>query len=137
MRRRAGYVPPSRASEALGYTVVDHATVVATHLGEIIRTHAHRAADSALLQHVRRLLQAYAQADRESGPEFALPEDVLEVIRNLLKEDISVGDLCTIIESLIEVAPATKDSEQLTEIIRQRLSLDPEELRRVGAVLEI
>ena len=44
------------------------------------------------------------------------------MIRNLLREGISVRDLRTILETLVEVAPATKDSEQLTEITRQRLA---------------
>jgi flagellar biosynthesis protein FlhA len=47
---------------------------------------------------------------------------VLKVIRNLLREGISVRDLRTILETLVEIAPATKDSEQLTEITRQRLA---------------
>jgi flagellar biosynthesis protein FlhA len=110
-------------AEALGYTVVDHATVVATHLGEIIRTHAHQLVGRAELQH---LFDVFSKSTpklvEDLVPNLLSLGDVLKVIRNLLKEGISVRDLRTIVEALIEISPATKDSEQLTEIIRQRLS---------------
>jgi flagellar biosynthesis protein FlhA len=48
--------------------------------------------------------------------------DVQKVLRNLLRESVSVRDLRTILESLIELAPQTRDAEQLTEHLRQRLS---------------
>jgi flagellar biosynthesis protein FlhA len=110
-------------AEALGYTVVDHATVVATHLGEIIRTHSHQLVGRGELQH---LFDVFSKTTpklvEDLVPNLLSLGDVLKVMRNLLKEGISIRDLRTIIEALIEVAPATKDSEQLTEIIRQRLS---------------
>ena len=48
--------------------------------------------------------------------------EVLRVLRNMLRESVSIRDLRTILEGLIELAPATRDPEQLTEMIRQRLS---------------
>jgi flagellar biosynthesis protein FlhA len=110
-------------AEALGYTVVDHATVVATHLGEIIRTHAHQLVGRAELQHLFDVFsKTTPKLAEDLVPNLLSLGDVLKVVRNLLKEGISVRDLRTIIEALIEVSPATKDSEQLTEIARQRLS---------------
>jgi len=48
--------------------------------------------------------------------------EVLKVFRNLLREGVSVRDLRSVLESLLELAPATKDPEQLTEMTRQRLA---------------
>jgi len=110
-------------AEALGYTVVDHATVVATHLGELIRTNASQLVGRAELSH---LFEVFAKTTpklvEDLVPNLLSLGEVLKVIRNLLREGISVRDLRTILETLVEIAPATKDSEQLTEITRQRLA---------------
>jgi flagellar biosynthesis protein FlhA len=110
-------------AEALGYTVVDHATVIATHLGELIRSHASQLVGRAELAH---LFDVFARTTpklvEDLVPNLLSLGEVLKVIRNLLREGISVRDLRTILETLVEIAPATKDSEQLTEITRQRLA---------------
>jgi flagellar biosynthesis protein FlhA len=110
-------------AEALGYAVVDHATVMATHLGELVRTHAADMIGRADLQH---LLDVFSRTSPklvdDLVPNLLPMGDVLKVVRNLLREGVSVRDLRTILEALIEAAPQTKDSEQLTEIVRQRLA---------------
>jgi flagellar biosynthesis protein FlhA len=110
-------------AEALGYTVVDHATVVATHLGEIIRGNAYQLLGRAELQH---LFDVFSKTTpklvEDLVPNLLSLGEVLKVMRNLLRESISIRDMRTILETLIELGPATKDSEQLTEITRQRLA---------------
>jgi flagellar biosynthesis protein FlhA len=110
-------------AEALGYTVVDHATVIATHLGELIRANASQLVGRGELAHLFEVFgRATPKLVEDLVPNLLSLGDVLKVIRNLLREGISVRDLRTILETLVELAPATKDSEQLTEITRQRLA---------------
>jgi len=110
-------------AEALGYTVVDHTTIIATHLAEIARSHAHNILGRAELQH---LFDVFSKQTPKLVDEL-IPNilgfgDVMRVLRNLLKESVSVRDLRTILEGLIEMAPNTRDPEQLTEMVRQRLA---------------
>jgi flagellar biosynthesis protein FlhA len=110
-------------AEALGYTVVDHATVMATHLNEIVRSHADQLLGRIELSH---LFEVFSQKNPkltdELVPNLLSIGEVLKVMRNLLRESISIRDLRTILESLAEAASATKDSEQLTDIVRQKLT---------------
>jgi flagellar biosynthesis protein FlhA len=110
-------------AEALGYTVVDHTTVIATHLSEMVRTNAHKILGRAELQH---LFEVFSRTTpklvEDLVPNLLSLGEVLRVFRNLLKESVSIRDLRSILEGLVELAPATRDSEQLTEMIRQRLS---------------
>ena len=110
-------------AEALGYAVVDHATIMATHLGELVRTHASELVGRADLQH---LLDVFSRTSPklvdDLVPNLLSMGDVLKVVRNLLREGVSIRDLRTILEALIEAAPQTKDTEQLTEMVRQRLA---------------
>ena len=110
-------------AEALGYTVVDHTTVIATHLSEVVRSSAHNILGRAELSH---LLEVFAKNTpklvEDLVPNLLSLGEVLRVFRNLLRESVSIRDLRSILEALIELAPSTRDSEQLTEMIRQRLS---------------
>ena len=110
-------------AEALGYTVVDHATVIATHLGELVRVHAHRLLGrqeaQALLE---RLAEKYPKLVDDVVPNLLSLGDVLRVLRNLLRERLSVRDLRTVMESLADLSEQTKDSEQLTELVRERMA---------------
>jgi flagellar biosynthesis protein FlhA len=110
-------------AEALGYTVVDHTTVIATHLSEVVRTHAHNILGRGEIQH---LFEVFAKTTpklvEDLVPNLLSLGEVLRVLRNLLRESVSIRDLRSILEGLIELAPATRDPEQLTEMIRQRLS---------------
>lgn len=110
-------------AEALGYTVVDHATVVATHLAELVRNHAHRLLGRQELQHLIDLMaEKYPKLVDDVVPNLLTLGEVLRVLRNLLRERISIRDLRTLMESLAELSDQTKDSEQLTELVRERLS---------------
>jgi flagellar biosynthesis protein FlhA len=110
-------------AEALGSTVVDHTTIVATHLGEIARSHAYRILGRAELQH---LFEVFSKGTpklvEDLVPNLLSHTDVLKVLRNLLRENVSIRDLRTILEALVEYGPSTRDTEQLTELCRQRLS---------------
>ena len=110
-------------AQAFGYTVVDHTTVIATHLAEVVRSHAHNILGRAELQH---LVEVFSKQTpklfEELVPNLLTMADVLKVLRNLLREGISIRDLRTILEGFVEMAGATRDTEQLTEMTRQRLS---------------
>jgi flagellar biosynthesis protein FlhA len=110
-------------AEALGYTVVDHATVVATHLGELLRTNAHKLLGRQEVQHLLEVLSRTSPKVVDDVVPNLLPlGDVMRVLRNLVKEGVSVRDLRTILEALGEVSSQTKDVEQLTELVRERMA---------------
>lgn len=106
-----------------GYTVVDPATVVATHLAEVIRIHAHellgRQEAHSLLN---RLTDTYPKVVEELLPNLLTLGGVVKVLQNLLREGIPIRDLLTILESLADYAPTTRDPEILTEFVRQKLA---------------
>jgi flagellar biosynthesis protein FlhA len=110
-------------AQAFGYTVVDHTTVIATHLAEVVRSHAHNILGRAELQH---LVEVFAKQTpklfEELVPNLLTMADVLKVMRNLLRESVSIRDLRTVLEGLMEMATSSRDTEQLTEMTRQRLS---------------
>jgi flagellar biosynthesis protein FlhA len=110
-------------AEALGYTVVDHATVLATHLGELLRVHAHQLLGRQEAQHLLDVLaRTCPKLVDDVVPNLLSLGDVLRVLRNLLRERISVRDLRTILEGLADLSSQTKDPEQLTELVRERMS---------------
>ncbi len=110
-------------AEALGYMVVDHASIIATHLGELLRTNAHKLVGRQEVQHLLDLLARTAPKLVDDVVPNLLPlGDVVRVIRNLVREGVSVRDSRTILESLGELAAQTKDVEQLTELVRERLA---------------
>jgi flagellar biosynthesis protein FlhA len=106
-----------------GYTVVDLSTVIATHLTEVIRSNI-----SDLLG--RQELQTLLDGVKQNAPkvvEDLIPNVlsvnvVLKVLKNLLREGVSIRDLKTILESLGEMAPHQKDANALTEHVRSSLS---------------
>jgi len=105
------------------YTVVDISTIMATHLTEVLRSHA----DELLgRQDVQKLLDHLAEhhpkAVEELTPHLLSLGAVQKVLQNLLKERVSIRDLLTIVETLADYAPITKDPEVLTEYVRQKLA---------------
>jgi len=110
-------------AEALGYTVVEHATIIATHLAEIARRYAYQVLGRGELQ---QLFDVFSRTTpklvEDLVPNLLSFGEVLKVMRNLLREGVSIRDLRTILEGLIEMAPSSRDTEQLTELTRQRLS---------------
>ncbi|SEB47127.1 flagellar biosynthesis protein FlhA [Paenibacillus sp. GP183] len=110
-------------AELSGYTVVDPPSVVATHLTEIIKKHAHellgRQETKALVENVR---ESYPALVDDLIPTILSVGDVQKVLSKLLKEKISVRDLVSIMETLADYGGYTKDPEILTEYVRQALS---------------
>jgi flagellar biosynthesis protein FlhA len=110
-------------AELAGYTVVDLATVMATHLTEIIRTHAHellgRQEASALVENFKR---SYPKVVEDLIPDPLPLGSVVRVLQNLLREQVSIRDLLTIFETLADEASRTKDPEMLTEQVRRALA---------------
>jgi flagellar biosynthesis protein FlhA len=106
-----------------GYTVVDVSTIIATHVTEIIRLHADELLGRQDVQKLLdRLAQNYPKAVEELTPHL-LPLGVIQkVLQNLLKERVSIRDLLTIVETMADYAPVTKDPDILTEYIRQKLA---------------
>jgi flagellar biosynthesis protein FlhA len=110
-------------AEALGYTVVDHTTIIATHLSEIVRSNAHNILGRGELQHLFEVFgRTTPKLVEDLVPNLLSFGEVLRVMRNLLREGVSIRDLRSILEALTELAPQTRDPEQLTELSRQRLS---------------
>ena len=109
--------------EALGYTVVDHATVMATHMGEMLRGNAQRLIGRQEVQHLLDLLAKTTPKLVDDVVPALMPlGDVVRVLKNLVREQISIRDMRTILESLAELSTQTKDVEQLTEMVRERMS---------------
>ncbi|MDI3298183.1 MAG: flagellar biosynthesis protein FlhA, partial [Bacillota bacterium] len=115
--------PERRAlAEASGYTVVEAAAVLATHLTELVRSHAW---ELLTRQETRRLLdtlhQSAAALVEETVPSLLTLGEVQRVLQNLLREGVSIRDLGTILEALADQAAASKAVDELTEAARQAL----------------
>ncbi|MGM0880862.1 MAG: flagellar biosynthesis protein FlhA [Bacillota bacterium] len=110
-------------AELSGYTVVDPPSVVATHLTEIIKRHAHeligRQEAKMLVENVK---ESYPALIDELIPSILTVGDVQKVLAKLLREKVSIRDLVTIFESLADHGNYTKDPDILTEYVRQALS---------------
>ncbi|GAB6988930.1 flagellar biosynthesis protein FlhA [Paenibacillus pini] len=110
-------------AELSGYTVVDPPSVVATHLTELIKKHAHeligRQETKTLIDNLK---ENYAVLVDELIPSVLTVGDVQKVLAKLLREKISIRDLVTIFESLADYGHFTKDPDVLTEYVRQALS---------------
>lgn len=119
------WISPNRKEDAeiAGYTVVDLPTVMATHLTEIIRGHAHellgRQEASTLVENFKR---SHPKVVEELIPDQLSLGSVVRVLQGLLKEQVSIRDLLTIFETLADEAPRTKDIEVLTESVRRNLA---------------
>lgn len=109
-------------AESVGYTVVDPPSIIATHLTEIIRQYI-----SELLtrQDVQNLISNLKETNPslvdELVPKMLGLGEVQKVLQNLLKEGISIRDLLTIFETLADYASTTRDTDILTEYVRQSL----------------
>jgi flagellar biosynthesis protein FlhA len=120
----AVWISPSdrEQAQALGYTVVDASTVVATHISQVIQDYA-----SELLGHdeAQKLLDKLKDTSPklvdELVPERMSLAIVVKVLQNLLTEKVSIRDLRTILEALTEKASTTQDPAQLTQHVRAAL----------------
>jgi len=108
---------------AQGYTVVDLATVLTTHLSDAIRIHAHELLGRQEVQHLLDdLRNTHPKVVEELVPNLLPLGGVVKVLQNLLSEQIPVRDLLTVLETLADWAPMTKDMDTLTEHVRQALA---------------
>ena len=109
-------------AESLGYTVVDPPSIIATHLTEVIRSHI---AELLTRQDVQNLVNNLKESNPvlvdELVPKLLGLGEVQKVLQNLLAEGISIRDLLTVFETLADHASVTRDTDVLTEYVRQSL----------------
>ena len=110
-------------AQMLNYTVVDPATVLATHLTETIRSHAYellgRQEVKALIDYVQ---ETHPKLIEELVPKTLSVGEIQKVLQNLLREKVSIRDLVTIFETLADYGNQTKDHITLTEMTRAALN---------------
>lgn len=110
-------------AEIAGYTVVDPPSVLATHLTEVIKSHAYELLGRQEVQSlINNVKEDYSVVVNELVPNLMTVGEIQKVMVNLLKEGIPIRNLVTILETLADSAPMTKDIEFLTENVRQSLS---------------
>jgi flagellar biosynthesis protein FlhA len=109
-------------AESLGYTVVDPPSIIATHLTEVIRNHI---AELLTRQDVQNLVDNLKETNPvlvdELIPSLLGLGEVQKILQNLLKEGVSIRDLLSIFEILADRASTTRDTDVLTEYVRQGL----------------
>jgi flagellar biosynthesis protein FlhA len=119
------WIPDAKKDEAVmaGYTVVDPSTVIATHLTEVFKQNLHeflgRQEVQALLDN---LSQRAPKVVEELVPSVLSLGVLQKVLQNLVRENVSIRDLLSIVECLADYGHSVKDADQLTEFARQRLS---------------
>ena len=120
----ARWIVPGLREQALasGYAVVDQTSVMATHLAEVIKQHAYELLSR---QETKRLLDRLSESHpklcEELVPKLLSLGEVQKVLQQLLREQVSIRDLPTILESLLDTAPAGKSPVLLVEAARQAL----------------
>jgi len=120
----AVWITRAQENQALagGYAVVDQTSVLATHLAEVIKQNA---AELLTRQELKRLLDRLSQSQpklvEELVPKLLSLGEVQKVIQHLLREQVSIRDLPTILEALLDLAPNTKNAVLLVEGARQAL----------------
>ena len=109
-------------AESLGYTVVDPPSIIATHLTEVIRQYISELLTRQDVQNlVNNMKETNPSLVEELVPKLLGLGEIQKVLQNLLKEGISIRDLLTIMETLADYAPTTRDTDILTEYVRQSL----------------
>jgi len=121
----AVWISEAQKEEAMlaGYTVVDPATVIATHLTEVFKRNLHEFLGR---QEVQTLLDTVGKrapkAVEELVPGILPLGQVQKVVQNLVREGVSIRDMLTIVEALSDYGRAAKDADQLTEYVRTRMA---------------
>lgn len=109
-------------AERQGFTVVDPATVVATHLTEVVKAHADEILGRQQLELMLETLRKdNAVLVNEVVPAVISALDLKKILGNLLHEGVSIRDLATILETVGNYGRLTKDTDTLTEYVRQAL----------------
>ncbi len=120
----AKWIAPELQAQALaaGYVVVDHTSALATHLGEVVRQNAHLLLTRQETKRlVDRLSDSHPKLIEELVPKVMTLGEVQKVLQQLLREQVSIRDLGTILETLVEVAPINKNPVLLVEAARHAL----------------
>jgi flagellar biosynthesis protein FlhA len=109
-------------AEMAGYTLIDPTSVIITHLAEVIRAHAY---ELLTRNEVKRMLENLRKRNEiivdDTIPGILTLTEFQKILRNLLREGVPVNDLETILETLADYGPLVKDSDILTEYVRQSL----------------
>lgn len=109
-------------AEMLGYTVVDAPSIIVTHLTEIIKQFSHELLGRQEIQTlVDNVKENYPAIVEELVPKLMTVGEIQKVLANLLKEGVSIRDMVSIMETLADYAPLTRDPDLLTEYVRQAL----------------
>lgn len=110
-------------SVAAGLTVVDHPTIIATHLTEIVRNSAHELMSR---QETQKLIETVSNTHQKVLEEITQNQVnvgiIQKVLQNLLREQVSIRDLVTILEGVADASSTTRDPELITEFVRQRMA---------------
>ena len=118
------WIPKSDREEAeiLGYSTVDPPSVIATHLTEIIKRYGHellnRQQVQTLMDNLRKAQPALVD---EVVPKLFSLGEIQKILASLLSENVPIRDIATIIETLGDYGTVTRDSDMLTEYVRQAL----------------
>ncbi len=121
----ARWIQPDVQAQAVAarYVVVDHTSALATHIGEVVKQNAHLLLTR---QETKRLIDRNAETHprlvEELIPKVLTLGEVQKVLQQLLREQISIRDLGTILETLVDVAPVNKNPVILVEAVRHALS---------------
>ncbi len=114
--------PLKNRAETMNYTVVDPASVLATHLTELVKSHAHEIVSREEVNHlIEQLKSRTPKLVEEVIPAVVKPGELQKVLQNLLRERVPVRDLEAIVETLGDWAAHTKDIDVLTEYVRNTL----------------
>lgn len=109
-------------AESLGYTVVDPPSIIATHLTEVVRSHIDELLTRQDVQNlVNNVKENHPVLIEELIPKLLGIGEIQKVLQNLLRESVSIRDLLTIFETLADHAAVTRDTDVLTEYVRQSL----------------
>jgi len=112
-----------KKAELKGYTIVDVPSVISTHLSEVIKANADELLTRTDVQKlVDTLRQTNSATVDELIPTSMTLGEVQKVLQNLLREKVSIRDLVTIFETLADYAKTTKDTDVLTEFVRQSMA---------------
>ncbi len=121
----AVWIPDTQKEEAMlaGYTVVDPSTVIATHLTEVFRRNLGEFLGRQETQELLDNLSKRApKAVEDLVPNILSLGTVQKVLQNLVRENVSIRDLLTIVEALADYGPSIQDPIQLTEYVRSHMS---------------
>lgn len=121
----AVWISPTQEEQAIaaGYSVVDAGTIITTHLGELVRSHAHELLGRAETKRlVESLNDSHPKLLEELMPKFLTLGEIERVLEQLLRERVSIRDLGSILEELLQISPVNKSPVALVEAARQALA---------------